>query len=44
MTRNPIARHAWKFNKKRVIDNKKLRVKRVTSTQIKKNVHLWSVK
>jgi hypothetical protein len=36
MTRNPIARHAWKFNKKRVIENKKLRVKRVNTSMLKK--------
>lgn len=43
MSRNPIARHAWKFNKSARIEDKR-KSKRVKASEVKRNLHLWSVK
>jgi len=37
MSKNPIAKHAWKFNKAKVIKSTRPEDKRVTSEQLKKD-------
>ena len=38
MSKNPVAKHAWKFNKAKVINSTQPKDKRVTSEQMKKDI------
>jgi hypothetical protein len=38
MSKNPVAKHAWKFNRAKVIKHTKKEVKHVTSDQLKKEL------
>ena len=41
LSRNPIARNAWKFNKSARIEDKR-KDKRVKPSELKRNLHIWS--
>jgi hypothetical protein len=38
MSKNPVAKHAWKFNRVKVIKHTRPEDKRVTSEQLKKEL------
>lgn len=38
MSKNPVAKHAWKFNRVKVINHTRPEDKRVTPAQLKKDV------
>lgn len=38
MSKNPVAKHAWKFNRVKVINHTRPEDKRVTSAELKKEI------